>query len=126
MQGYDDALRDVSAWFENHGAFFKGKAHKLFSVILKRFVKHRLEFFRDKECYEFQFTPEEIKAAGVKGFPPEPPRWKTGAPLEAGCHGTCPKCGQTQFFFTREELWETENCRVCKAALLPPPKEGDK
>jgi hypothetical protein len=87
---------------------------------LKRLNKNKDDFFREKECYDFVLTPEETKAAGIKIFPPEPPRWKVTRHGEGYCFGYCPKCKQEQFFFTLDELIKTENCRICKMPLLPP------
>jgi hypothetical protein len=121
--GYNDALRDVLSWFENHRCFFAKKPHKIVCVILSRFWKQKDDFFREKECYEFEFTHEEIKATGMKIFPPDPPRWKITQHGEGYCYGLCPKCKQEQFFFTADELIKTEICCVCKTRLLPPKEE---
>jgi len=125
--GYDDALRDVLACFESHKLMFTKKAHGLIMVILKRIYQERVRFFKEKELFDFIFTAEEKKFAGIKEKPPEPPRWEYKFISENTNFGYCPCCRQEHLFFFREELLNTDKCPLCKKQLLPPiEKKGRK
>ena len=118
--GYNDALRDVLAWFDNHSPLFPKKAHKMIMVILRKIFQNRNIFIVDKENYCFEFTAEEMKYVGVKSYLPEPSRWKYIYRGENAHFGFCPKCKQEHLFFTLEELLNANRCPVCKTELLPP------
>ena len=58
--GYSDALLDVKHWFENenHRPLFNKPTNSLLSLIFNRLWDHRVEFCREKECYEFTLSEE--------------------------------------------------------------------
>ena len=124
-QGYDDALLDVMAWFENHSPqrncrLFSKKVHGLILVILRRLFKDREKFIQEKEYYNFAFSEEEKKLAGIKDYIPEPPRWAVNRDGDGYCLAYCPCCRQEHFFFTLDDVLKTEKCPLCKVNILPP------